>query len=118
MIMVAIILAVSAAFEMRFIHGEFNDFYVCADTLYEKIEEKTATEDDVYALQKIWITAKSRLHAFISHNEIKEFDMWISETIKLVRNEMWEEALAKAEVIKELAEQIPKTFDVSLANIF
>ena len=44
--------------------------------------------------------------------------MWISETIKLVRNEMWEEALAKAEVIKELAEQIPKTFDVSLANIF
>ena len=118
MILAAIIIAAGAIYEMIFIHGEFHELEAATQVLYEKIDEKSATENDVYALQEKWLSSKEKLHSFISHNEIKEFDMWISETVKLVNAEMWDEALSKVEVIKELEEQIPKNFEVSWANIF
>ena len=33
-------------------------------------------------------------------------------------DEKWTDALSKIEVLKELSEQIPKTFAISLENIF
>ena len=118
MIAVAIILAAGMIFETAFIHGEFKELAAETEILYDKIEAKTANENDVYALQTKWVIAKEKLHAFISHNEIKEFDLWIAETVKLVSAEMWDEALSKIEVVMELEEQIPKTFEFSWANVF
>lgn len=118
MIIVAIVLAVGVLYETTFIHDEFKELTVATDILYDKIDEKTANENDVYALQTKWVDAKEKLHAFISHNEIKEFDLWIAETVKLVSAEMWDEALSKMEVIKELEEQVPKSFEFSFANVF
>lgn len=118
MVLVAALLAAGAIYEMKFIHGEFHELAAAAEVLYDKIDAHAATENDVYALQKKWLTKKERLHSFVSHNEIKEFDMWISETVKLVTAEMWDDALSKVEVVKELVEQIPKNFEISWANIF
>ena len=118
MVIVAIILSVGVLYETTFIRGEFKELSAETQTLYEKIDEKSANENDVYALQTKWIQAKDKLHAFISHNEIKEFDLWIAETVKLVSAEMWDEALSKMEVIKELEEQVPKSFEFSFANVF
>ena len=118
MIAVAVILTVGAIYETNFVKKQFTDFSVAIDCVYEKVDEKTATEDDVYALQKSWLEKKRYLHIFIPHNEIKEVDLWLAESIKLVRDEKWEDALSKMEVLKELAEQIPKTFKVSPENIF
>ena len=118
MVIVALILAAGVIYETTFIRGEFRELTVATEALYDKIESETATENDVYVLQKKWVSAKEKLHAFISHNEIREFDMWIAETIKLVAANMWDEALSKTEVILELEEQIPKNFNVSFANIF
>ena len=118
MVIVALILAAGIIYETTFIRGEFRELNVATETLYDKIEDKSANENDVYVLQNKWVSAKEKLHAFISHNEIKEFDMWIAETVKLVAAEMWDEALSKTEVILELEEQIPKNFNVSFANIF
>ena len=118
MAIVALILAAGIIYETTFIRGEFRELTTATETLYDKIEAETATENDVYVLQNKWVSAKEKLHAFISHNEIKEFDMWIAETVKLVSASMWDEALSKTEVILELEEQIPKNFKVSFANIF
>ena len=118
MVIVAMILAVGVLYETTFIRGEFKELTVATDILYEKIDGQSANENDVYALQTKWVDAKNKLHAFISHNEIKEFDLWIAETVKLVSAEMWDEALAKMEVIKELEEQVPKSFEFSFANVF
>lgn len=118
MIIVAIILAAGVIYETTFIRGEFKELTVATDILYDKIDAETANENDVYALQTKWISIKDELNAFISHNEIKEFDLWIAETVKLVAAEMWDEALSKIEVIKELEEQVPKSFAFSLANVF
>ncbi len=115
----ALIIILSASiFEAKFIQKQFSEFHSVVEILYEKVDEKTAVEEDVYAVQKNWLRKKTYLHAFIPHNEIKEVDLWLSETVTLVRDEQWEDAISKLEVLKELAEQIPKTFALSFANVF
>ena len=117
MLCVSAILLVGSIFEMRFIHKQFNEFHQVISELYDKVDEQIAKEDDVYATQENWLNKKKFLHAFIPHNEIKEIDLWLSESATLVRDEKWEDALSKIEVLKELCEQIPKTFSITLANV-
>ena len=118
MLCVGVLLLAGSIFEMNFINRQFDEFHQVVSELYDKVDEQTALEDDVYATQENWLNKKKYLHAFIPHNEIKEIDLWLSESATLVRDEKWEDALSKIEVIKELCEQIPKTFKVSLANVF
>lgn len=117
-ICVAVILGIGAIWENHFINTKFEDFSQNISIVYQKVDQKTATMDDVYALQKNWLSKKKLLHSFIPHNEIKEVDLWLAETATLVRDKQWEDAISKLEVLKELAEQIPKTFSISFANIF
>lgn len=117
-IVVALLLFCLAVYESDFTKRQFEELSVVMETLYEKVDDKTAVEDDVYAVQKNWLDKKRYLHIFIPHNEIKEIDLWLAESVKLVRDEKWEDALSKIEVLRELAEQIPKTFAVTLENIF
>lgn len=113
-----LIITVGVIFENNFIKKNFDELYSITNILYEKTEEKTANAEDVKVLQKCWENKKKSLHAFIPHNEIKEFDMWIGETITLVMYEKWEDALSRLDVVRELAKEIPKTFQISFANIF
>ena len=117
-IVVALLLCCLAVYESDFTKRQFEELSVVMETLYEKVDDKTAVEDDVYAVQKNWLDKKRYLHIFIPHNEIKEIDLWLAESVKLVRDEKWEDALSKIEVLRELAEQIPKTFAVTLENMF
>ena len=80
-IIVAILLTAGAIYENDFIVNEFKDFDGSLATLYTKIEEQSATENDVYAVQSKWVEKKHHLHAFIPHNEIKEFDLWLAESV-------------------------------------
>ena len=114
----AVIIVFGSFFEMNFIHKQFNEFHEVVEILYEKVDSQSAVEQDVYAVQENWLHKKNYLHAFIPHNEIKEVDLWLSETVTLVRDKQWEDAISKLEVLKELAEQIPRTFSLTLANIF
>ncbi len=116
-VIAAIILAIGIAFENNFTQTEFKEFSQTLETLYQKVDEKTATEDDAYAVQSNWLSKKKYLHFFIPHTEIKEFDLWLSESVKLIRDEKWEDALSKVEVLKELAEQVPQVFNLSWENI-
>ena len=116
-ICVALLLTAGAIFENHFVHKQFdelNSVFVC---LYEKIDDKTATQDDVYATQKSWLNKKRVLHIFIPHNEIKEIDLWIGESCTLIENKKFEDALSKLDVVMELIEQIPKTFALRIENI-
>ena len=116
-ICVTLLLTIGTIFETNFISRQFEEFNVVLCTLYDKIDDQTATQDDVYAVQKNWIEKKRYLHAFIPHNEIKEVDLWLSETATLVRDKEWHDAISKIEVLKELSEQIPHTFKISWENI-
>ena len=117
MIVVSLLLIVCAIVGDAHVNKQFNDFNGTAKVLYQKVHEENATPDDVYVLQNEWLKKKKTLHAFISHTEIKEFDMWISECVTLVRDKEWQDAISKVEVIIELAEQIPRGFSFSIENI-
>ena len=116
-IVVALLLCCLAVYESDFTKRQFEELSVVMETLYEKVDDKTAVEDDVYAVQKNWLDKKRYLHIFIPHNEIKEIDLWLSEAVTLVRDKEWADAISKIEVLRELSEQIPKTFKVSIENI-
>ncbi len=117
-IAVAILLVCGALYEANFTSRQFEEMSIITEALYEKTENKTAVEEDVYAVQKSWVNKKKYLHVFIPHNEIKEIDLWLAEAVKLVKNQKWEDSLSKIEVLKELLEQIPKTFALSIENVF
>ena len=104
MLCVVAILFFGTMFEMNFINRQFGEFSIVVEQLYEKVDTQTAKEDDVYAVQDNWLNKKKYLHAFIPHNEIKEIDLWLSESATLVRDEKWEDALSNIEVIKRKEE--------------
>ena len=116
-LVVASLLIVGSIYEHTFIKRQFDEFNQVLTVLYEKIDDETATQDDVYAVQKNWLSKKKVLHIFIPHNEIKEIDLWLSESVTLVRDKEWKDAISKIEVLIELSEQIPKTFVLSFENI-
>ncbi len=116
-ICVAVILLVGAILESNFVNNQFKDFHQSLTVVYTKVDEHSATPDDVYAVQKNWLEKKKSLHTIIPHTEIKEVDLWIAEAVTLVRDKEWEDAISKIEVLIELSEQIPKTFTLSLSNI-
>ena len=117
MLIVAILLTFGALYENAFVNKQFDEFNSVLQVLYEKVDNETATQDDVYAVQKNWIDKKKVLHVFIPHNDIKEFDLWLSESSTLVRDKKWEDAISKIEVLIELTEQIPMSFVLALENI-
>ena len=116
-LVVSLLLIVGSMYENNFIKTKFEDFNWVLTVLYDKIDSESATQDDVYAVQKNWLSKKKVLHIFIPHNEIKEIDLWLSESATLVRDKEWKDAISKIEVLKELAEQIPRTFMITLDNI-
>ena len=118
-ILVAVLITISlSVLEQTYVKNTFSEFKEIMVIVYEKIENDTATKEDVLSAQKYWINKKEKLHIFIPHNDIKEIDLWTAETIKLVREKKWEDALSKIEVLKELTEQIPTTFTITLENVF
>ncbi len=116
-LVVACLLIVGAIYENTFVTKQFNEMHEVLVTLYDKVDDTTATQDDVYAVQKNWIAKKKVLHIFIPHNDIKEMDLWLAESATLVRDKEWKDAISKIEVLIELTEQIPKTFMLSWENI-
>lgn len=114
---VALLLTVGAIYEHSAVKREFTEFSFEVEQVYTIVNEKTAKEKDIYDLQEKWLSKKRRLFMFIPHGEIKEIDLWLTESIKLVRDEKWEDAVSKIEVLKELVEEIPRTFLLTPENI-
>ncbi len=113
-----LLIVAGAVFENHYINKNFSELNVSLTALYQKVETETAVQDDVYAVQKQWLAKKKNLHAFIPHAEIKEIDLWLAESVTLVGDKEWEDAISKIEVLIELTEQIPQTFKPSFGNIF
>ncbi|MBQ7373406.1 MAG: DUF4363 family protein [Clostridia bacterium] len=84
---------------------------------YEKIQSQEATVDDANAIKTAWLEKKKLLHLFISHNDVKELDLWVFETVAYVRAQNFKEAISKIEVAINLTEQIPRNYLIRIENI-
>ena len=111
------ILLFGSYLEQRYVNETFTEFKELMVVVYKKVENDEAVKDDVLSAQTYWIEKKQTLHVFIPHNEIKEVDLWLSESATLVRDQEWKDAISKIEVLTELTEQIPKTFKLSWENL-
>ena len=116
-IVASLILFIASICEQNYINDTFNELKDNFVIIYNKIEKDTAVKEDILSVQKLWISKKEKLHIFISHNEIKEVDLWIAETVTLVENGKKEDALSKIDVVIELMEQIPKSFSFRVENL-
>lgn len=114
----ALIFIGGGVYEQIYLSRTFGDFRGRLETVYEKTENETVTPADVKTVQDEWIKHKKSLHVFVSHNDIKEFDMWIAESLNYVKQKNYGEALDKLEVAIELTEQIPKGYLIRFENVF
>ncbi|MDE6586694.1 MAG: DUF4363 family protein [Clostridia bacterium] len=105
-------------FTQWYLGNQFGEFSDALDALYVKVEDKSATAEDAYAVREIWKDKKSKLHIFIPHNDISYIDYWLSECLGLLHEGNHELALGKVEVLKEIAENLPDAYTVKLENIF
>ena len=117
-LLVAIVLLFSISlYEQYYINKTFLEFKKIMTTVYDKIENDTATKEDILTAQKFWIKKKEKLHIFIPHNDIKEIDLWLAESSTLVESDKKEDAISKIDVVIELIEQIPKTYSFRIENL-
>lgn len=99
---------------LKNVFAEIHEDFVMA---YQKIENGDASSDDVNAIKTKWIAKKNVLHLFISHNDIKEMDLWLSEAVAYLKLGKIDESVSKMEVAINLCEQIPKHYLIRLENI-
>ncbi|MGN1060906.1 MAG: DUF4363 family protein [Candidatus Coproplasma sp.] len=95
--------------------GQFND---ALNTLYDKVEEKTANREDAYAVRDMWADKKEKLHVFIPHNDISYVDYWLSEACSLIYKSEYDLALGKIEVLLEITKNLPDAYIIKLENVF
>ena len=116
--LVAIALCLGVFFGTQYYIGQqLGQFHSALETLYDKIEEKTATREDAYAVRTMWADKKSKLHIFIPHNDISYVDYWLSEACSLIYRDEFDLALGKIEVLLEITKNLPDSYSVKLENI-
>lgn len=114
----ALILAGAAIYEQIYVNSAFDRLLEQALIMQEKEINKTATPTDAENVKNCWIKEKEKMHAFISHNDIKELDMWLSEGIAFTKSGKYEEAYTKYVVIADLCKSIPKGYLIRFENVF
>lgn len=114
----ALILTGAAIYEQIYVNSAFDRLFEQALIMQEKETNKTATPADAENVRNCWIKEKEKMHAFISHNDIKELDMWLSEGIAFTKSGKYEEAYTKYVVIADLCKSIPKGYLIRFENVF
>lgn len=97
---------------------QFSEFHDAVETLYKKVEDKTANREDGFAVRSMWTQKKSHLHIFVPHNDISYVDYWLSEACGLIYCGEFELALGKLEVLLEITKNLPGGYTLKLENVF
>lgn len=113
---VALLVGLGAA-ERTYLDRAFSDVETQLCALYDKTVDKTATEEDGMALQALWNQEKRTLHIFIPHADIREMDLWISESVYYLAQSDYKEARAKLEVLIDYAANVPNTYRFKIENL-
>lgn len=101
-----------------YLNKQFDEFHDALETLYKKVETRTANREDGYAVKEMWSDKKSKLHIFIPHNDISYIDYWLSEACGLIYCKEYDLALGKIEVLQEITKNLPDAYTLKLENIF
>lgn len=118
-VLVALILCIATFIGVDiYLKKQFKDFNEAVQVLYRKVEDKTATREDGFALRSMWADKKKNLHVFIPHNDVSYIDYWLSEACGLIYCEQYDLALGKIEVLQEITKNLPDGYSFKFENIF
>lgn len=112
------LLAGLAVFEWCFVTGTFSQMHEELEILYDKTDQKLATEEDARIVQTRWEQRKENLHVWIPHNDISRIDDYLSEAVRLIAEKDYPLALPKLEILLHLTVCLPDTYKPALENIF
>ena len=101
-----------------YLNKQFEEFSGALDTLYRKVENRTANREDGFAVREMWADKKSKLHVFIPHNDVSYVDYWLNEACGLIYSGEYELALGNIEVLQEIAKNLPGGYTLKLENVF
>lgn len=104
-------------YDIHYVQTTFEVFHDTLRILKQKTELGEATYDDGLALRSYWDTKKRVMHIWVPHTPLAEIDYQLDEAIGYLYTEDYESALPKIEVLLGLAENIPKSYTLSLGNI-
>ncbi len=105
-------------YEIDYVEKTFSCFHEILDTLYQKTESHAATYEDGTAVRSYWEKEKRTLHIWLPHTMLQEVDYHLDEAIGYLYNDDYANALAQLEVSIELSEEIPRSYALTLPNIF
>ncbi len=107
-----------SAYEIYFVNQRFDEFYTIVKSLHQKTEQQTATYEDGVAVQTYWREQKHVLHVWLPHTLLQETDYHLDEVVGLLYTGQYESALPKLEVVLGLAQEIPRSYELHLGNVF
>ena len=117
-VIITLSLIIFGAFiESFYVKKSFKELNQIAIVCQHKADEQTLSSNDTNLLQNTFLRKRKLLHVFIPHTEIKEMELWISESVKCAKDLNYQDASLKLEVVIELTEQIPNNFKLTLQNI-
>ena len=112
-----VIVVLGGIFEQKFLCSSFDEISAIFYELDADLRDNSATKEQALKAQQKWINKKEYLHSFIPHNDIKEIDLWVAETVAYVSDGNYDEARKKTIVILELLEQTPKSYSLKIENL-
>lgn len=107
-----------SVYEIHYVHTTFTQFHEILDSLYQKTESHTATYEDGTSVRFYWEEQKRTLHIWLPHTMLQEVDYHLDEAIGYLYNDDYANALAQLEVAAELSDEIPRSYALTLPNIF
>ena len=113
----ALIIAASY-FENRYVNSKIEEFKQELAVVIENAENEDDNSEKLEDILKWWKKSKHILHAFIPHNDIRDVDGLIVQSLTLMQKGEYTFALTQLEKLNNLIMGIPENFYFNFGNIF
>lgn len=113
----AVVLA-GSYFESKYVNAKFEYFEQNLNEVIEKTKNGEDGIDELLELIHWWNKEKHLLHAFIPHNDIKDFEGIMVESYYLLINGENIHAITKLRKLDNIIKAIPENYHFSFGNIF
>ena len=118
LISVLAIIASASIFEKSYFNSKMEYFDTNLDVIISQTENEEDASDNLQTLTDWWKNEKKIMHAFISHNEIKDIDGLMIESKEFIENAEYVFASAKLKRLDDMIVTLPDGYSFCFGNIF
>jgi hypothetical protein len=107
-----------SVFENCYVNSKFGYFEENIGAVIESAEKHEDNSEKLSETLSWWKDAKHVLHAFIPHDDIRDVDGLIAQSITLIKKGEYDLALTQLNKLNILIKSIPENFHFNFGNIF